>query len=185
MVVRILRKFVSVLSDAANATVPHRPMIAIYTDADSPTMVTRYDGDRNTIAYLDRLSSALPYHLDDIDSVLVLGAGAGADVLQALYHGTDGITAVELNAQLVDLVRDEYPAFSGNIFRDNRVSVQIAEARDFTARHRRRYDLVQMTGLDAFGASASGLRAVNESYLYTVYVALIAFGLSKKSLFKR
>ncbi len=154
------------LSIAAPASIPQQ--VAIYTDADNATMITRYDGDRDTIAYMDRLSSALPYHLGDIDSVLVLGAGAGADVLQALYYGAERITAVELNAQLVDLVRDEYAAFSGNIYRDDRISVEIAEAREFTARDRRRYDLIQMTGVDAFGASASGLRALNENYLYTV-----------------
>ena len=154
------------LSIIAPASIPQQ--VAIYTDADSATMITRYDGDRDTIAYMDRLSSALPYHLGNIDSVLVLGAGAGADVLQALYHGAERITAVELNAQLVDFVRDEYPAFSGNIYRDDRVSVHIAEARAFAARDRQRYDLIQMTGLDAFGASASGLRAANENYLYTV-----------------
>jgi len=154
------------LSITAPASIPQQ--VAIYTDADSATMITRYNGDRDTIAYMDRLSSALPYHLGSIDSVLVLGAGAGADVLQALYHGAERITAVELNAQLVDFVRDEYPAFSGNIYRDDRVNVQIAEARNFVARVQQRYDLIQMTGLDAFGASASGLRAVNENYLYTV-----------------
>jgi hypothetical protein len=68
----------------------------------------------------------------------------------------------------VDFVREEYPEFSGGIYRDDRVSVYIAEARDFAARDTRRYDLIQMTGLDSFGASASGLHALNESYLYTV-----------------
>jgi len=142
--------------------------VAIYTDAGRASMLTRYDGDRASIAYMDRLSSALPYHIDGIESVLVLGAGAGTDVLQALYYAAEHITAVELNAQLVAFVRDEYPAFSGDIYRDDRVDVHIAEARDFVTRDRRRYDLIQMTGVGAFGASASGLHALNESYLYTV-----------------
>jgi spermidine synthase len=154
------------LSIAAPASIPEQ--VAIYTDAGSATMITRYDGVRDTIAYMDRLSSALPYHVARIESVLVLGAGAGADVLQALYHGAEHITAVELNAQMVEFVRDEYPVFSGNIYGDRRVSLEIAEARHFAARDAGRYDLVQMTGLDAFGASASGLHALNESYFYTV-----------------
>ena len=33
------------------------------------------------------MTSALPYHLLRQPRVLVLGAGAGADVLQAHYHG--------------------------------------------------------------------------------------------------
>ena len=154
------------LSVVSTAPIPEQ--VAVFTDADSVTMITRYDGDTRTIAYLDRMTSAVSYHLAGIDSVLVLGAGAGADVLQALYHGVARVTAVELNGQLVDLVRDEYAGFSGSIYRDERVNVQVAEARDFVTRDRRRYDLIQMTALDAFGASASGLRALNESYLYTV-----------------
>jgi spermidine synthase len=150
------------------STAPIPDQVAVFTDADSVTMLTRYDGDTRTVAYLDRMTSAVPYHLAGIDSALVLGAGAGADVLQALYHGVGRVTAVELNAQLVDFVRDEYARFSGGIFRDERVDVQIAEARNFVNRDQRRYDLIQMTALDAFGASASGLRALNESYLYTV-----------------
>jgi spermidine synthase len=150
------------------STAPIPDQVAVFTDADSVTMITRYDGDTRTVAYLDRMTSAAPYHLTGVDSVLVLGAGAGGDVLQALYHGVERVTAVELNSQLVDVVRDEYAGFSGGIFNDERVEVQIAEARDFVTRDRRRYDLIQMTALDAFGASASGLRALNESYLYTV-----------------
>ena len=154
------------LSVISSAPIPDQ--VAVFTDADSVTMITRYDGDTRTIAYLDRMTSAAPYHLARTDSALVLGAGAGADVLQALYHGVERVTAVELNAQLVDFVRDEYAGFSGGIFRDARIDVQIAEARNFVTRDQRRYDLIQMNALDAFGASASGLRALNESYLYTV-----------------
>jgi hypothetical protein len=81
------------LSIAAPAPIPDQ--IAIYTDADGATMITRYDGDPGSVAYMDHMSSALPYHLEDIGSVLVLGAGAGSDVLQALHHGVDRVTAVE------------------------------------------------------------------------------------------
>jgi spermidine synthase len=154
------------LSIAAPAPIPDQ--VAIFTDADNATMITRYDGDRDSIAYTGLLSSALPYHIGVVDSVLVLGAGGGADVLQARYHGAERITAVEMNAQLLDFVRDEYAAFSGDIYRDDRVDVRIAEARDFVARVRRHYDVIQMTGVDAFGATASGLHALNENYLYTV-----------------
>jgi spermidine synthase len=154
------------LSVVSTAAIPEQ--VAVFTDSDSVTMITRYDGGPSTVAYLDRMTSAIPYHMAGIDSALVLGAGAGADVLQALYHDVARVTAVELNGQLVDLVRDEYAAFSGGIFGDERVTVEIAEARDFVTRDRLRYDLIQMTALDAFGASASGLRALNETYLYTV-----------------
>ena len=46
--------------------------------------------------------------------------------------------------------------------------MRIAEVRDFATRERQRYDLIQMTSLNAFGASTSGLHALNESYTFTV-----------------
>jgi len=154
------------LSITGNASIPEQ--IAVFTDAGSATMINRYTGEHGSIAYLDRLTSALPYHLTRIESVLVLAAGAGGDVLQALFHGSARITAVESNAQLIDLVRNEYAEFSGGIYRDPRIDVRIAQPRDFISRDRQQYDLVQMGGQDAFGAAAGSLHALNESYAYTV-----------------
>jgi hypothetical protein len=48
------------------------------------------------------------------------------------------------------------------------VSLHIAEARGFAAASRNQFDVIQLGLLDAFGASAAGLYALNESYLYTV-----------------
>ena len=154
------------LSVVPGAPVPDQ--VAVFTDADGATMINRFDGDLDKVAYLDRMTSALAYHLRRVDTVLVLGAGGGGDVLQALYHGAERIVAVELNEQVVDLVRGDYAEFAGDIYRDDRVMVVIAEARDFVAREGARYDLIQVPALDAFGGTASGLRALHESYLYTV-----------------
>ena len=60
--------------------------LGIFTDGDSFTAISRYDGDRDSLAFLDFQSTALPYHLLTRPRVLVLGAGGGADVLLALYH---------------------------------------------------------------------------------------------------
>jgi spermidine synthase len=151
-----------------NAPVAIPEQVAVFTDAGAATTITRHDGDLAKLAYTGYTSSALPYSLHPIHSVLVLGAGGGADVLQALSHGASRITAVELNEQLVELVREDYGEFSGEIYRDPRIHLVIADARGFVARDRERYDLVQLGVLDAFGASAAGLHALNEGYLYTV-----------------
>ena len=153
------------LSVTGTATIPEQ--IAVFIDAGRAAMINRYTGRSESIAYLDRTSSALPYHLAHIESVLVLDAGAGSGVLEALLHGSGRITAVEANGQLVDIVRDEYHAFSGGIYRDPRVEVRIGDARDFMSRTRERFDLVQMAGQDAYGTS-SGLHALNQSQMHTV-----------------
>ncbi|HSN51058.1 MAG TPA: hypothetical protein VLS87_00900, partial [Woeseiaceae bacterium] len=142
--------------------------LAVFTDADGMSAITRYDGDRASVAYLGDMTAALPFALLEQPAVLVLGAGTGSDVLMALYHGASRVDAVELNPQMTALVAETYAGFAGHIYDDPRVTVVTAEARGFVARHAGSYDLVQIGLLDSFGASGAGVQALNESYLSTV-----------------
>jgi SAM-dependent methyltransferase len=151
-----------------NAVMEPPPQLGIFNDGDGPSALTHYDGRREPLAYLDELTSALPYHLLERPRVLVLGSGAGADVLQALYHRAHAIDAVELNPQLIDLVQFRFAAFSGAPYSESGIRVHIGEARGFIAGHSDRFDLIQVALVDAFGASSAGLYALSESYLYTV-----------------
>jgi hypothetical protein len=144
------------------------PQLGIFTDADSLSPITRYEGRREPFAYLDYLSSALPYHLLEQPKVLVLGAGGGTDVLMALYHRAKSIDAVELNPQIIDLVQQVHAEFAGNLYQREGVKVHVAEARGFVAGSSDRYDLIHISLLDSFSASASGGYALNETYIYTV-----------------
>lgn len=159
-------RFAPGLSLATPATPPEQ--LGLYSDAEPMGVITRFDGDRHRLAYLDYLSSALPYHLLARPRVLVLGAGGGAEVLQALYHRAPRIDAVELNPRVLELVRETYQGFSGGLYDRGEVQAHVAEARGFLATTRAQFDLIQVSLLDAFGASAAGLHALNESYLYTV-----------------
>jgi spermidine synthase len=114
------------------------------------------------------MTSALPYHLRQHPRVLILGAGGGTEVLQAHYHRASAIDAVELNPQVVDLVRQEHADFAGHIFTRSDVRVHVAEARGFLTASRDSYDIIQVALLDSFSAAAAGVYALNESYLYTV-----------------
>jgi hypothetical protein len=142
--------------------------LGVFTDGDSLSPITRYDGNSEQIAYLDCLSSALPYHLIEKPEVLILGAGGGMDVLMALYHKAKRIDAVEVNPQVVDLVQRAHTSFAGHIYEREEVRVHVAEARGFVAGSAKTYDLIQVSLLDSFSASISGAGALNASYLYTV-----------------
>ena len=107
-------------------------------------------------------------------AVCGLGAGGGADVLLALYHGAGAIDAVELNPQVVALVARDFADYAGNPYAAHGVRVHTAEARRFVARSAESYDVIQVALLDSFNASAAGVHALNESNLYTVE-ALEAF----------
>ena len=158
-----------------NATAELPPQLGVFVDGDGLSALTRFDGRRESLAHLGQMTSALPYHLLRRPRVLVLGAGAGADVLQALFHGARQIDAVELNPQIVDLVRGRFADYAGGIYSGRAdsetariVRVHVAEARGFVAASRQRYDLIHVALLDSFSASSAGLYALSENYLYTV-----------------
>ena len=147
------------------------PQLGLFTDADAMTAITNFDGDISELAFLDDTVSAVAYHLLDKPRVLILGAGGGSDVLNALYHNATSVDAVELNPQIVDLMVHQYRDFSGKIFgsaASYQVNVHIAEARGFVRSTREKYDLIQIAMLDSVSAAASGTHSLNENYLYTV-----------------
>ena len=142
--------------------------LGVFTDADALSVMTRFDGDLEKLVYLDYQSSALAYHMLEQPTVLVLGAGGGADVLQALYHRASHIDAVELNPQMVELVDRVFADFTGALYKRPEVTVYNHEARGFVGAARDRYDLIQVAMIDSFGASSAGLYALSENYLYTL-----------------
>ena len=151
-----------------NSRIEPPAQLGLFINADGLTAITRYSGNRADLAYLDDLTSALPYHLQDPKKVLILGAGGGAGILQALYHDAGRIDAVEINPQVVDLVGNRFGEFSGGIFDHARVKLHIAEARGFLQRDTSRYDLIQIPLLGSFATAAAGMHGLNENYLYTV-----------------
>src|SRR5262249_42018092 len=144
------------------------PQLGLFTDGESLSVITRVDGRREPLAYLDWLPSALPYHLLERPSVLVLGAGGGMDVLQARYQQARTIDAVELTPQVVDLVQRVYADFAGHLYSAPEVRLHVGDARGFVTASRDDYELIQIAMLDSFSASAAGVYALNESFLYTV-----------------
>jgi spermidine synthase len=142
--------------------------LGVFTDGEGMTAITRFTGDFEPVDYLDQQTMALPFHLLDRPATLVLGAGGGADVLQALYHRAPRVEAVELNPQVVDLVRREFGEFAGNIYERPEVAVRVAEVRSFVETSRARWDLIQLVLLDSYAASAAGVQALSESPIYTI-----------------
>ncbi len=151
----------------ANTMEPAR-QLGVFTDGDALSVITEFDGRFERLAYLDFTTQALPYRLLDRPEVLVVGAGGGGDVLLALLHGASRVDAVELNPQLVELVRERHAHFAGDLYRRPEVRLHVAEARSFVAGGHTRYDLIQLPLLDSFNTAAAGTLGLAESYIYTV-----------------
>ena len=144
------------------------PQLGLYTDGDAPSVITYRSDDPSTLAYLGRTTSALPYRMRPQARVLVLGAGGGTEVLQALVLGARAVDAVELNPQLVALVRNTFRAYAGDLYRDPKVRVHVADARGFVRASRARYDLIVLASGGSAAAGGAGVQAVGEDYGATV-----------------
>lgn len=135
--------------------------VGIFSDAAAMTVINRDEQD--ALEYLDFTTAALPYHLPRASGrVLVLNAGGGTEVQSALRHGAVAVDAIELNGEIIDLVRETYGTYAGGIYSSPRVRVHARQARDFLAASRERFDLI----IDS-SAAAAGVPLLIENYLYT------------------
>ena len=152
-------------SEGREANLPEQK--AIFMDADALSPISRFTGDPGELEYLDFTTAALPYHIRQPESTLVIGAGGGSDVLLGLRHHRQKITALESNRQISELMLGPFAEFSGHLFSRPEVRLQVQEARQFLHAREERFDLIQLSLIDSFVTSSGGLYSAAESYLYT------------------
>lgn len=140
---------------------------ALFLDADALSPVARFGGERDELAYQDYTTMALPYFVRIPQRVLVIGAGGGSDILLGIRHDIPDIVVLEMNRQIVEIMRGPLSSFSGRLYDRPEVSLRIEEARRFLYQETRPFDLIQLSLVDSFGASAGGLYSASENYLYT------------------
>ena len=99
--------------------------------------------------------------------VCVLGAGGGAGVLLALRHAARQVDAVELDPNVPELLRGEFRDFAGGLYDRPDVRLHRADARAFVQARKRNWNVIDLSLVDSFAASAVGVGAVSENYLYT------------------
>jgi len=137
-------------------------------DADASTVITRYDGDLGKLAYLkdDVINAA--YLVQSPADVAVVGVGGGRDILSGLYFGAKSIRGIEINPAIFEVLTDKFADFSGHLDRVPGVSLVNAEARSYINHSKDRYDLVQISLIDTWAATAAGGLTLTENRLYTV-----------------
>ena len=143
--------------------------LVVLADGEFRGVIDRAGDPPQRTAYLDRLPSALPYHLlAPRPTVLVLGAGGGSAVRQALQHHAARVDAVEPNPQLSGLVRDDFGPFAGHLFSDPRVALHIADARAFIRGADARWNLIQLPLEQAPAVAVGAVRGLDGDFAYTV-----------------
>lgn len=111
--------------------------------------------------------AALPMVVAPPESVLVIGSGAGWEVVAAYTHGAERITAVELNPGITDLLDDELAEATRGLFASPRVELVTGEGRSFLARATERWDAIIGMHTISNAATASGSGRLAEGHLFT------------------
>lgn len=147
----------------------------IYLDGTAGSPMYRFNGDAgNPGPVIKGLKTTFPGYFPFLsldegqkDDALIIGPGGGRDVLLALMGGVREITVVEVNPDLVDMVRRHSP-YNGGIYRDlPNVRVVVEEGRHFLKRDQKNHDFILLSlPVTNTSRSLEGF-ALTENFLFT------------------
>ena len=136
-----------------------------YVDGGAGSYMFRFNGDFRRLFFLRREAAFLPYYFGPRERALIIGPGGGQDVLYALMTGWRHVEGVEVNPQIVSLVR-QYGDYNGHLFDREGVEIHIGDGRHYLERSQHQYDLIALPLVYAEAADLVGY-ALLENYLFT------------------
>lgn len=137
----------------------------VFTDGGAGSYMLRFDGNLEKVARLRDSVEFIPFTLGSAERTLIIGAGAGKDVVLALLAGAERITAVEVNPAMVKATR-HFADYNGQILNRPEVELVVGDARTFVERTSDRYDLFYLN-LVYTQAAEPASQALVENYLFT------------------
>jgi hypothetical protein len=144
------------------------PNRALQIDAGAGTALIAFDGDLGKLEFLRWDLVNFVHHLRRDARICVVGSGGGRDILAAKVFGQKQIVAVEINADILNVVNGQFGDYTGHLDRDPIVRLVNDEARSYLARSKERFDIVQVTFIDTWAATAAGAYTLTENSLYTI-----------------
>ncbi len=137
-------------------------------DARALTPLTMFTGDKKELAFLKYDIANLVHYLRQNAAVLVIGTGGGRDILSALAFDQKSVLGVEINKNIIEAVTGRFGDFTGHLDRNPKVTFANDEARSYIARQKARFDIIQVSLIDTWAATAAGAFVLTENSLYTV-----------------
>ncbi|MDI6889806.1 MAG: hypothetical protein QMC83_02545 [Thermodesulfovibrionales bacterium] len=114
------------------------------------------------LRFIRFLPSSLPYEIGNLEDVLILDPKGGLQVIVAAYYSSKNLYKVESNPLLIEIIRDEFKDFSGNIYRDNTWS---GLGRSWLKSGYKKFDIIDIS---LMGSAPSGSFGISEDYGSTV-----------------
>jgi spermidine synthase len=133
------------------------------------TYAVDYDGTKESLQGIEETIYSAAYHATSVrrPRTLVIGVGGGFDVLTALAFDATDIMAVEINSATVGILTRTYRDYFRKWVEDTRVHLISSEGRHFLATTDRRFDIIQLSGVDSFSGTLGAAHVFSENYLYT------------------
>ena len=113
---------------------------------------------------------------DTNQRVLIIGGGGGQEAKAALVYGASHVDVVELVGTVVDLVKNKYASYAGDIYNDPRVRARSGEGRSVLRSTDAQYDVIQMYSNQQSASIAAGNGALAPTYLQTAEAYREYFG---------
>jgi Spermidine synthase len=145
---------------------------SLFHDGTFGSIIPRFDGNARAVTRFNDDPRSLPFGLlgNPADHTLIIGSAGGNEIVAALHYQSKKIDGVELNPVTVDLVRNRYKQYSGDLAHQPGVNIHQGDGRSYLARSNDNYDLVWFVAPDSYAANnaaSSGAFVLSESYLYT------------------
>ncbi|MEI7728437.1 MAG: hypothetical protein WCO56_02650 [Verrucomicrobiota bacterium] len=133
------------------------------------TYAVDYDGNKQSLAGIEQTIYSAAYQATSISKprVAIIGVGGGFDVLTALYFDAAEVTAVEINAATVHLLKETYHEYFKAWVEDPRVHLVQAEGRHYLSSHPQKFDILQLSGVDSYSGTPGAANVFSENFLYT------------------
>jgi len=153
------------LSPKNDKPLPER--LGVVIDYWAYTTIIRHKNLQGYYDWYDYMPMYIAYQLLDKPEALVIGSGGGMDIRGALLNGASKVDAVEINPAIYDAMMNSLDTYSGDIYKLPNVKAHLAEGRRFVESSHKKWDIVQLSGVDTYSATQAGAFALSENFLYT------------------
>lgn len=134
-------------------------------DCIGKTRAIEYNKSKN-IEFIAFDISNFPFMIRNYTDALIIGSGAGIDVVRARLSKIKNITAVEINPIIIQLA-DKLLSQEENVYYRDNVNLVVSEARGFIENSDNKYSLIYIPSSKSYGSSSIASYALLENYLFT------------------
>ncbi len=120
----------------------------------------------DSLNYLKYTTEFIPYFINRRKDVLILGAGTGRLIWQAISNNATNIIAVEPNKAVTKLLMKKLQVEVDSVYNRKGVKLNSISPRTYLLKSSSKFDLITLPVIGSFGGT-SGLFALQEQYILT------------------